>query len=345
MASDRMTKGQLSELMEGNGTPIRPPAVAVLTIDTRDRVQIDKATGYRIDTTSPNEIYINKQQSLANGYFTRIGLTEINMQWNIPNVIQNGPCKNNTLLLERAAAPGTGVVTGSYLVEIPQGFYTPKELALDIQTLLNTDVVFGGGSWRCEYFERGLNGGNYFAISEISGTIFFRIRPQNSGPYDDLCNIMGLSYPPQQFGESVEGSYASMIYTPYFDIQSDNLTKKQNVRDNSSSTVTGQNLLCRVYLAQPDVNVVRDRTDPTLPQAAECSLVGTRPFALYRQYNIPKQIFWDTQEFINVIDLRLIDYKGRILYNPNETAFSTGTNIGFCGNATNYQLTLQVTET
>jgi hypothetical protein len=92
-----VVQAKMEELRENPGTPFRPPAVAVMTIDSRDRVKIDPATGYRIDTTTPYEIYINKGQSVMNGFFTRIGLTEVNMQWNTPNVIASGPCKNNTL--------------------------------------------------------------------------------------------------------------------------------------------------------------------------------------------------------------------------------------------------------
>jgi hypothetical protein len=33
------------------------------------------------------------------GYFTRIAVTEINMVWNIPNVIAEGMWANNTLSL------------------------------------------------------------------------------------------------------------------------------------------------------------------------------------------------------------------------------------------------------
>lgn len=340
-----MTVGQIRELVENPGTPIRPPATAVMTIDSRDRVRIDPATGYRVDTTSPYQVYINKQQTLMNGYFTRVAMSEINMQWNIPNVIANGIQKNNTLLLEQGATPGAGVVTGSYTIQLPQGFYTPKELASSIELLLNTAVVFGGNNWDCTWYERGLSGGNYFSLSETSGTVFFRIRPQNFDSADDLCNLMGFSYPPVQFAESIDGSFACMQYTPYFDVVSSNLTKKQNVRDNSTSFVTGQNLLCRVYLSEPGVVTVRDRTDVTSPQTADCSIIGCRPFNLYREYNTPKQIYWDTKEFINVIDLTLIDYKGRTLYARNQAGFTATDSFSFCGDASQFQLTLQVTET
>jgi hypothetical protein len=340
-----MTVGQIRELVENPGTPIRPPATAVMTIDSRDRVRIDPATGYRIDTTTPYEVYINKQQTLMNGYFTRIAMSEINMQWNTPNVIGEGPCKNNTLLLEQAADPeSTSPVIASVTLTVPQSFYTPLELANVLQLLLNAGAgTFGATDWVVQYNER-LNTFGIFFPTAVANPLF-RIRPQNIGSADDLCNLMGFSYPPSSFTDAVYGSYASMQYTPYFDVVSDNLTKKQNVRDNSTSFLTGQNLLCRVYLSEPGVNVARDRTVVPGTGAAETTIVGCRPFNLYREYSTPKQIYWDTKEFINVIDLRLVDYKGRTLYSQPQLGSNIDIVTARCGDSSQFQLTLQVTET
>lgn len=341
-----MTVGQIRELVENPGTPIRPPATAIMTIDSRDRVVIDPATGYRVDTTTPYEIYINKQQTLMNGFFTRIAMSEINMQWNIPNVIGTGPQSNNSLRLELAAAPGPGVPTATDVIIASEGFYTPEELAYEVTSKLNAAPgVFGITTWACSWDEKD----NTFVLRSNDPTINFRIVPENIGSQDDLCNMMGFSYPSDAFAQIILGSFASMQYTPYFDVVSSNITKKQNVRDNSTSFLTGQNLLCRVYLSEPGIVNVRDRTDAVPPVGeADCSIVGCRPFNLYREYSTPKQIYWDTKEFINVIDLRLVDYKGNTLYSQRQTGFLApplGTPISQCGDSSQFQLTLQVTET
>lgn len=122
-----------------------------------------------------------------------------------------------------------------------------------------------------------------------------------------------------------------MLYTPYFDIVSKQLTKKQQVNDSGTSYATGSSLLARIYLTPNHITT----TDFT-------NQLGTAPFTIFREFIIPKQIYWDTKEFINVIDLSLVDYKGNILYETpnvsNATSFEVGT-----GNA-NWQLTLQVSE-
>lgn len=336
-----MTIGQIRELVENPGMPIRQPATAILTVDTADRIKYD-ADGFRIDATSPNSIYINKQQTLVNGYFTRIALTEINMEWNTPNVIANGECKNNTLLLERSASV-SGPITATYKIELAEGFYTPRELADAIQILLNTDTAFGIATWECSYNERD----GSFYLADTSSTVRFRVHPQNLDRDDDLCNLMGFSTPSKSFTFGIFGSYAPMVYTPYFDIVSNQLTKKQNVRDNSSSTRTGSNLLARIYLNNAGFVSRKDRTDPAQPQLADCPIVGTRAFSFYKEYSVPKQIYWDTKEFISVIDLQLEDYKGRPLYMPPQAVATVGPGGDYtqCGNSTNYQLTLQITET
>ena len=341
-----MTVGQIRELVENPGTPIRPPATAIMTIDSRDRVMIDPATGYRVDTTTPYEIYINKQQTLMNGFFTRIAMSEINMQWNIPNVIGSGPQSNNSLRLELAAAPGPGVPTATAIIVVGEKFYTPEELAYAVTEELNDGAgVFGITTWSCIWIETD----NSFTLASNDPTINFRIVPENIGSEDDLCNMMGFSYPSSAFAQIIQGSFASMQYTPYFDVVSTNITKKQNVRDNSTSFLTGQNLLCRVYLSEPGVVTIRDRTDAIPPTGpAECNIIGCRPFNLYREYSTPKQIYWDTKEFINVIDLRLVDYKGNTLFSQRQTGYEappSGTPISVCGDASQFQLTLQVTET
>ena len=59
------------------GTTIRQPATANLMIDSADR---DEAR-----YNSPWDFQITKGQSILNGFFTRVGTTEVTLEWNIPN--------------------------------------------------------------------------------------------------------------------------------------------------------------------------------------------------------------------------------------------------------------------
>lgn len=345
-----LTMGQIREMTENPGQPLRQPAVSIFTIDTADR-RIFDTNGFRVDTTSPNEILINKQQTLMNGYITRVALTEMNMEWNTPNVIESGPCKNNTLLFERSDATN-GAVLESVTISIEEGFYTPNELADDLTQKLNAYNIgaglFGSTAWEVVYNDPKQNG-NF--VIRFSGTFnpafFWRIRAQNQNSRDDLCNLMGFTTLPVSFYKNLIGSYASMTYTPYFDIVSTQLTKKQNVNDNSSSVVTGRNLLARIYLNNEGFRGREDATVSALPQnPALCQIVGCRPFSFYTSFQTPKQIYWDTKEFIAVVDLQLVDYKGRILYAKNQGAATVDSGlVASCGDSSEFQLTLQITET
>lgn len=338
-----MTNMQIQELQENPGQAIRMPATALLTVDTADQRQTD-ADNYIVQPYNPNVVYINKQKNLIEGYFTRIALTEINLNWNTPNVIAAQPWANNTLTLQLGANIGPGVPTDSKTISISENFYSPKLLADAVQTALNAGSgTFGSTTWRVLYSDRF----NSFQIQNVSGTIPFRVFVNNRGAKDDLCNLMGLSGAPSSFNLVLNGGFAPMCYTPYIDIISNQLTKKQNIRDAGTSAVTGNALLNRVYLNQDGFNIRYDNSTVAPPQVVDTNILGCQPFTYHQEFRSPKQIYWDTKEFINVIDIELRDYKGRVLYSSLEGIPSgvAPLGLGYCYNTTDYQLTFQITET
>lgn len=337
------SNGLIQQMVENPGMPIRQPSVAVLTVDSADRQRFT-ADGFRDDASPVNNLYINRGQPTLQGYFTRIALTELNMKWAIPNV--NAYNNTFTVFVE---AIYTGGYEGEITCTITEGFYTPTQLATALATALNTtaqaapyNILPADFLWNVRYnpVEQGGNT-NSFVIENVAGVFPannpFTIIPKNVGSRDDLLNLMGFSGLPEGVSPKFYGSFASMLYTPYFDIVSSQLTKKQQVRDNSTSFTTGQNLLARIYIAPDGIQVV---------PSTESSILGCRPFTIYKEFKIPKQIFWDTKEFLNVIDLQLIDYKGNILYetisDKSSTIPSSDTFVG--SGSVNWQLTLQVSE-
>lgn len=345
-----MTTSQYREAVEHPGTPIRPPATAVLTVDTADRLKFD-ASGYAIQPSAVNNLYINTQQTVVQGYFTRLALTELNMNWNIPNV----NARNNTITLELYdGVGGSTIITCS----VDEMFYDCDDLASAVQDSIQTAVATlpapypaRYGNIECEYSV----GTASFLIKNVGvlPVAEFLIVPRNRGASDDLCNMMGFGAIPAGTAPQPRwyGGFASMQYTPYFDIVSRQLTKKQNVNDNSTSTNTGRNLLARIYVSEEGITTVPILA-PVLVSpytALVPTMLGCRPFTIHREFTTPKQIYWDTKEFINVIDLTLIDYKGNILYEvptqvlPSIPPIPASESLG-TGNA-NWQLTFQITET
>jgi hypothetical protein len=326
-----MTIGQIQELVENPGMPIRQPATALLTIDTADRT-----TGTKV-----NNLYINKQATLVQGYFTRLALTEINFDWDIPNVNQY----NQTLTIIFYYATG---LFKALRFEIAEAFYDMEQLAAELQTVIqaaiNADVDLVG------LYTMTVTADQYVREFTISNTnvseLKFGIVPINSVSVDstvtDLTQMMGFDTVDSSLQYvSITGAYASMLYTPYFDIVSKQLTKKQNVNDNSTSLLTGKNLLARVYLNQFGIN--GNKATPAVGGLED--IIGVTPFTIHYEWQTPKQVYWDTKEFINVIDLTLIDNRGRVLYErPSDFAVGTDDYLVGTGNA-NWQITFQVTET
>jgi hypothetical protein len=314
-----MSQGAFRSEVENPGQPIRQPAVALLTVDTADRINPD--------TSLVNNIYINKQQTLMDGFFTRIALTELNYTWDIPNV----NTRNNTLTVIGAYGTITATVNESY--------YTPTELAAALETALEAAATAANPGTPAENIFTVSYLDEFRAFSIENNGFSFLIDAKPNGA--DLTYIMGLSnaITIEDATLSYTGAFAPMIYTPYFDIVSQQLTKKQNVKDNSTSVNTGQSLLARIYLT-PDGFTKATPTDET-------DIIGCRPFTIHKEFQNPKQIYWDTKEFINVVDLRLVDKWGNLLFETatQELPYGGGQQIILGSGYTNFQLSLQVTET
>jgi len=325
-----MTVGQIRELVENPGMPIRQPAVSLFTVDTADRIRYN-SDGERTDATPLNNIYINKQQTLMNGYITRISLTEINIPWANTNV----NARNNSMTMSLTEPSVNSTIT----VTVPADFYTPNELADALEAALNAKI--DEEDWEAIYdFTVTYNdrSATFTIENTIGGDGSFFI--SGGAADEDLRYMMGFAAIPvaslPSVGyDTITGGYASMLSTPYFDIVSSQLTKQQNINDNSTSTVTGSALLARVYL-------MADGVVPR-PIDNEELIIGCRPFTIHKEFQNPKQIYWDTKEFISVVDLQLIDYKGNVLYEAPITVDDGVVTLGNGGN--NYQLTLQITET
>lgn len=365
-----MTVGQIRELVENPGVPLRMPAVCLMTVDTADRLIYTQstsaapaslATGGFSDANfgNTNSVYINKQQTLINGYITRVALTDFNMNWYIPNVNQN----NNSFTVNLLAAPSPQTITVSArktgLPNVVDGWYTMTELATSLTTALNAAVVAAGLGALYVFSVQANKEERYFSIFNNAGIAGSKARfsivprfgnrtERLSSQVDDLCQMMGFGNLRADItGEAFTGSYASMLFTPYIDIVSKQLTKKQNINDNCTSQISGQNLLYRIYINSNGIVAnPSSAASGTGADAQESFMLGCRPFTISREFQTPKQIYWDTKEFINVIDLELQDYLGRTLYMPVSAYRTTDENTYDCGNeANNWQLTLQITET
>jgi hypothetical protein len=229
-----MSTGQQTELV----TTTRQPANAILVVDSNDQQKFD-AQGFRIDSSTPGRIFINGQRPLLTGYMTRLALTEMNIQWDTPNVNSS----NNTLSVRFYSATDAPlpVVASLGFVQliIPPKFYTPLELAAEIQAQFAIGSL-GGLTFTCVYDQDECS----FTIEQTavygSGRVrgYFKIYSSTAPTAitglprlkDDLLFCIGMQPvnkpgpEPVGFYSLITGALAPMLYTPYIDVVSNLLT-------------------------------------------------------------------------------------------------------------------------
>lgn len=367
------------------GTPIRYPSTALLCVDTEDGVSYNR-DGFRIDNNVPSDIYINKGRPMMFGYMTRIALTEVNMEWTTPNVFGGEPVEqqepnppltkygpnNNTLTLNlwNTAAD---VDYGYARVYVPEGFYTLPEMCKALEAALQKYIPTIGDietAWTVRWDNKDFSiiietGAPAAGFVIVSGTV---ARPQEAplsnlpALQEDLTYMLGLTPVASQeaFYVQIKSGYASMAYTPYIDIVSNLLTKNQNVADGDSNKRGRSALLARLYLSNTDI-VPRTVSATYGPPAVEGdpqsgpllsstdNAIGVRPFVFRREFASPKQIQWNTTENIDIVDLRVLDRLGNVVYiTPTNRTIKTEDEteefVIIIGNTSDFQFTLQITE-
>ena len=346
---------------------IRQPATALLLVSSDDQQLFDK-NGFRTDSTTPGRIYINNQRPLLFGYMTRLALTEMNIQWNTPNVNSS----NNTLTLALySATDATPPVVGAPIftrITIVPDFYQPTDLAEFLQTaiLASPEVIAAGLLFDVGYDQ--IDGNFTIQQTQVypSGNtrgyfkIFSSSAPQSLTGLqrldDDILYCIGVQpvtkpgAEPTGFYTQITGAYAPMLYTPYIDVVSNLLTKHQNVSDGTTASVFTSSKLARVYFSNETI-INRHDDLPTSAVATNsssvCNIVGTRPITFRREFITPKQIQWDNKENVDFVDIQVLDYKGnpiRLEEQVITTVINSNSIVLAQANNTAFQFTLMVTE-
>lgn len=276
-------------------------------------IQTDPATGNLLFPQSYN-FMIQSPGALIYGYISKIIISQIQIQYNIPTVIGG---RNNILWIRNFAQSEPP----RYAV-IPQGFYTPNELA----TILQLSIRAIGGIWTTMEVQ----------FTPESGYIFSDPTPKNFyfptpaevkatvGLTDVERNNMLKTY--RMIGITEQNSYVvggplniqiasnlpNFLYTPYIDIYSDVLTNYQNVKDTTTNITKNKGLVARIYLSgvgNPQIT----RGDMAL---------GSSPFTLTIDLNSPKIIQWTREVAVPNIDFQLLDQYSEFIPG-DDTGFST----------------------
>jgi len=186
---------------------IRPPSTANLMIDSADRNQ----TQY----TNPFNFQIQKPQALLNGYFTRIGVSEVVMEWCEPNIPESS---------------FTIDCSGTHVIDLSGGFYTVSGLLNTIKDKVNAAVP------------------SALSLSGDAYTPIFILATQPI-EFDTsyVTSALGIATGQQQ--TRYEITCPDLRLYRYIDIVCEDLTSVQRVKD-SATTPYPHDVLTRWYCSE-----------------------------------------------------------------------------------------------
>jgi len=314
----------------------RPASTALLVIDSEDRFP-DYVTSRAIPRTfpvagnTPYNFSITRNQSILNGFLTRLAVTEINFPWAIPNI--NVKTQSIQWSAQVGAAPlTTGIIT------LAVGFYTPFQLAAAFQAAVRTATSIA--TFTMQYGNSVTASGSDPSFAYGTGAagtdIAFAPLPNNSAAYPfppqtkQLFDLLGFNttYNSNLAEFAITNRYTFCQAIRYIDICCPTLTYNQSLKDTMSQNIA-RDSLCRIYLGDANIPGNAD-----LATAAFCP-PGCQPFTIYRNFASPKQIQWlGNQPVPGKLEFQVYDDTGALL----------SESIGLDGLALDWSMTLLVTE-
>jgi len=238
-----------------------------------------------------NNFQINKRSSILNGFFTRVGATEVVFEWNTPNVSEAlGSFIYNTL--------GTRPTQNTFTLS---GFLTMAEALDGMVAELNTFTSTTGLTWVVDANPAGgvvvsVSGG----VNGDSALVTSRLLEKMNDGADSLpafFDTTGEDF----FPFALDG--ADLRPTRYIDIVCNQLTNNQSVKDASTAPAV-RDVLVRWYFDFDNQNPADAYGFPIL--------MGYAPFYLRRLYNPPKQIQWQTNIPIGNMSFQLYGGDGEL---------------------------------
>jgi hypothetical protein len=262
------------------GVPIREPSTANLLIDSIDRTEETNTLTY-----SSANFNITKKQSILNGFFTRLAVTEVVLDWCIPNVSEaafgNGTLEYNYLGTDYVSPP------------LPPGNYTVDRLLGDLTAVLNAQAVSLGLplTWSVTG-DVPTNG--YASLNIAGGSVSFgdnNLSSQLSLVVNVVSNLFAIRCP-------------AILPLTYLDFVCDQLTYNQDLKDETTNFVA-RNTLYRWVFAW-DVPPPVDALGYPIYQ-------GYQPFRVRRYLAFPKQVRWEPNQPIGQLSFQVIGSDGEVV--------------------------------
>lgn len=288
--------------------PIRVPATANLMIDSADKTGVAQNCW---------DFRLIKKENLLTGFFNRIGVTEMVLEWYEPNI--SALLGNRTIQFDVSGAPGN-----PYTITLPPGLYNIAE-ALDLlEQQMNVAPGVGGlTDWAIQPVYGGAQlsngGGVEFNVLDSASPLNLQLGFVTDGTLTATKTAVFTN--------------ANLSPIRYIDFVSTDLTYNQDLKDTSSAENSIGDVLARFYFAW-DTPVNTDTYGFPI-------LMGYEPFVVRRLFNPPKQIKWDKVQPIGQINFSSYGRQSQNLggdYKPmNQIIPTTEAN-------TQWLMTLQVSE-
>lgn len=284
-----------------DATTVRPASNALLAIDSEDRfkdfIESRNSTPGAYNS-SPYNFQITKSESMMNGFFTRLAISEVYFNWSIPNI---NP-KTNSMMFYWQDRDGEH----SALISLFPSFYTPAQLAQALTTALDNALP----GTVAAYASLGLP--CFVITSPPDVVIRFAPLPYNSAQYPfppstrQLFDLLGLTNGEGgTYSGTITGAYTLCQAVRYVDIVCPQLSYNTTLRDTTSQPAS-RNVLCRLYLSASTQNIY--------PSSALFAPPGCGPVTIYRQFPVPKYIPWSADQPVSgTLNFQVYDDQGAIL--------------------------------
>lgn len=282
--------------IEDKAITVRPSTTALFCVDSADRYK--NVVEEQFGLASPYNCIISKNNSLLNGFFTRIAVTEVVFPYFIPNI----NARTNTI--EVIYNGGAGAT-----LTIPlQGFYSPEQLAATLQAQL---IPLTNPGATVDYTPTG-----QFVFDVGAGNTLVLFPSVANASRFSLFDLIGGEADWYSGAVQVLTSKVTRCrYTDYVDIVCPQLTYNQDLKDGSSDPIV-RDTLCRVY--------IEDETSPIIPvyqtaapagpvMTSSVAIPGTYPLTIYRKFPHPKQIQWNNSQPIGNLSFEVYDSRGELL--------------------------------
>ena len=313
----------------------RPASTSLLCIDSEDRFRdyTDARSVTAPLNRSPYNFTINKNQSLMNGFFTRLGVTEVVFPWVLPNI-------NVSTASIICTVAGTAIPAAEFTLELDIGFYTPSMIAAALQTLVRNINPVTLGAFTMTYGVSDINFPvdnptttqlpifQYRTNNAPAGiTISFRPLTAADDPFfnnplrKQLFDLLGFSDDNTTLEDRGYGAQTYCQFTRYVDIVCTQLTANQALKD-TMSQIVARDVLARLY-----VNDAPGVQSTVLPSSATFCPPGCMPTTIYRDYVTPKQIQWiPNQPVPGYLKFEVYDDAGFALSDYDYVSYGNGAN-------------------